>query len=174
MAYAVTLCLDDATNAVVTTLQQTLADGGIDDDRLRLGYRAHATLAIFPDDAPVAMIDAALCALAPTWPELPLVLAGIGIFPGARSVLFLAPTVTTALLAMHEALLGALPTVACEPHYRRGAWVPHVTLGSTESPAAALKVLLPHWHGPITGRFTRADLLRFRPVNILRGIPLIA
>jgi hypothetical protein len=59
-----------------------------------------------------------------------------------------------------------------DPHYMPGAWVPHITLGSAADPAAALAVLTPAWRGPIQGRFTHADLVRFRPVDILRRIPL--
>jgi 2'-5' RNA ligase len=173
-AYAVTLCLDDATNALVTTLLQGLADGGIDDDRLRLGYRAHVTLAVFPEDAPAASIDAVLCAIAPAWSALPVELVGFGVFPTARPVLFLAPVVTAELLGRHAALFDALPAMRCDPHYRPGAWVPHVTLGSTMSVAAALAALLPLWKGPIAGHFTQVELLRFRPVGILRSIPLTA
>jgi 2'-5' RNA ligase len=172
MAYAVTLCLDDATNEAVTRLLRGLAGTGIDDDRLRLGYRAHVTLAVFPDDAPAVSIGAALRALAPRWPASPVQLAGFGVFPAERSVLYLVPAVTAALLGMHTGLLHALPMLACDPHYRPGTWVPHVTLGSAASPAAALAVLAPLWQRPITGRFTHAELLRFRPVDILHSVAL--
>jgi hypothetical protein len=54
------------------------------------------------------------------------------------------------------------------PHYQPGAWVPHVTLtGAMTDPGRALTALLPHWR-PVTGLLVRADLLRFRPVQVLR------
>jgi hypothetical protein len=80
--------------------------------------------------------------------------------------------VTAQLLHRNAALLDALPDVACDPHYRPGAWVPHVTLGSAVSPANALAALAPLWTGPIAGQFTQVEFLRFRPVDILRSIPL--
>ena len=42
------------------------------------------------------------------------------------------------------------------------------------SPGAALAALAPLWTGPIDGVFTHAELLRFRPVDILRSIALAA
>lgn len=172
MPYAVTLGLDAATDHVVTRLIRALAEHGIDDDRLALGYGAHVTLAIFDDVAPVAAIDAVLRARAANWSCLPVRLAGFGVFPATRSVVFVTPVVSATLLAWQADLHTALAGLPGDPHYAPNAWVPHITLGSATDPAAALAVLGPAWRGPIQARFTHADLVRFRPVDILRRIPL--
>jgi 2'-5' RNA ligase len=173
MPYAVTLCLDVATDRVVTRLIRALAESGIDDDRLTLGYGAHVTLAIFDDSAPVAVIDAAMRACAADWSRLPVSLAGFGVFPAARSAVFVRPAASATLLGWQAHLHEALADLPGDPHYLPSDWVPHVTLGSAADPAAALAVLTPLWRGPIAARFTHADLVRFRPVDILRRIRLV-
>jgi 2'-5' RNA ligase len=172
MPYAVTLGLDAVTDDVVAGLIRALAEHGIDDERLTLGYGAHVTLAIFGDSAPVDTIDAALRAQAVNWSCLPVSLVGFDLFPAARSVVFVKPAVSALLRAWQADLHAALADLPCDPHYAPGAWVPHVTLGSAADPAAALAVLAPSWRGPIAARFTHADLVRFRPVDILCRIAL--
>lgn len=173
MPYAVALCLDVATDHVVSGLIRALAENGIDDDRLALGYRAHVTLAIFDDTAPVDVIDTALRTRAADWSCLKVSLTGFGMFPAARSVVFVQPAASATLRTWQAELHTALAALSGDPHYTPQAWVPHITLGSAADPAAALAVLTPLWCGPVAAQFTHADLVRFRPVDILRRIPLV-
>lgn len=167
MPLAVTLRLDPAGAAPLEAMWRKLAERDIDHDRHRLGYGPHVTLAIYPDETPVAPISAALEQLAPTWNALPVTLAGLGIFPGANSILWAVPVVTPELLDRQEALQSALPDLAVHPHYRPGAWVPHVTLsGPLSDVGRALAVLTPAWQ-PIAGQLSHLELLRFRPVELL-------
>ena len=46
MPFAATLRPDDATAAPVVAMWRALAEGGVDDDRLRLGYLPDVTLAV--------------------------------------------------------------------------------------------------------------------------------
>ena len=82
MPLAVTLRLDDAA-APVAAMWRALAEGGVDDDCLRLGYPPHVTLAVWPEDAPVEHVAAVVDRFGAEWGALPVALAGFGVFPGA-------------------------------------------------------------------------------------------
>jgi 2'-5' RNA ligase len=173
LPYAVTLRLDTDAAAPVEAMWRALAAHGVADDGLRLGYPPHVTLAVLPDDAPSDALDAAVAALAGRWHALPVTLAGFGVFPGPPACLWILPVPDAALLARHADTLAALPGLDCDRHYRAGAWVPHVTLAAAaSSPARALEVLTPLWRGPVPGLLDRLDLVRFRPVEVLRSHPL--
>jgi hypothetical protein len=72
----------------------------------------------------------------------------------------------------------ALADQPCDPHYRPGAWVPHVTLakgGGAGAPGwmgRALEVLAPLCPALRPGRAERLDLVHFRPVTVLQSHPL--
>ncbi len=94
MPLAVTLRLDDAATATVVAMWRALAEGGVDDDCLRLGYPPHVTLAVWPEEAPVGPLAAAVDLFGAAWGALPAVLAGFGVFPGAPAAVWAAPVVT--------------------------------------------------------------------------------
>ena len=52
MPYAVTLALDPAAAARVEATWRLLDVRGVSDGALKLGYKPHVTLGIFPDDVP--------------------------------------------------------------------------------------------------------------------------
>ena len=167
MPFAVTLCLDQASAEWVVAMWRTLADHAIDSDRMRLGYEPHVTLGIYADEAPVARLSEAVHRLGAVWRDLPVTLAGIGCFPGVASILWAAPIVMADLADRHGVLQAALPDVPVHTHYRRGSWVPHVTLtGGLADPGPALAVLAGCWQ-PISGTLQRVDLVKFRPVTRL-------
>ena len=171
MPLAITLRFDPDTAPSIAAMWRTLAAAGIDDDRDGLGYAAHITLGVYPDDAPAAALAGAVETLARQWDTMPVTLCGFGVFPGPSSILWAAPVVTAALLARQAAIVAAVanrvPGQAVHPHYRPGAWVPHVTLsGALRDPAPALAALLPLWR-PLSGVLDRLDLVRFRPVAVL-------
>lgn len=175
MPLAVTLRLDAEGAAPIEALWRGLAEAGVDDDCLRLGYPPHLTLGIWSEEAaPTAVLEAAMLRLAEEWPALPVAFSGLGVFPGTPALLYAAPVPNAALLACHTALAAALPGMDCYPHYRPGHWVPHATLGQTASAARAVEVLLPLWPGPMRGRLDRLELVRFRPVEVLRSLALRA
>ncbi|CAA9226745.1 MAG: hypothetical protein AVDCRST_MAG04-906 [uncultured Acetobacteraceae bacterium] len=171
MPLAMTLLLDDAAAVPIRAMWRALAEGGVDDDCLRLGYPPHLTLAVWPEEAPVGPLAAAVERFGAEWDAMPVALAGFGVFPGAPAVLWAAPVVTGALLARHAALVAAVPDTPCHPHYQPGRWMPHVTLGQTDAPGRGLEVLAPLWREARPGRLDRLELVRFRPVSVLRSLP---
>ncbi len=172
MPLAVALRLDGAAAAPIQAMWRALAENGVDDDCLRLGYPPHVTMAVWPDEAPVEPLAAAAERFAAEWDALPLALAGLGVFPGAPAVVWAAPVVTEALLARQAALVAAVPGVPCHEHFRPGHWVPHVTLGRTDAPGRALEALAPLWRGAVLGRLHGIDAVHFRPVVVLQSLPL--
>jgi len=172
MPYAVTLRLDAASAASIEAMWRALAEAGLDDGCLRIGYPPHVTLAVYPDDVPVPQLDATVMLLAKEWDILPIELTGLGIFPGPDPVLWVAPVPTAGLLACQAALVAALHGLRCDGHYRPGHWMPHVTLGRVGAAARALEILAPLWPGAMTGRLERLDLVRFRPVTVLCSLAL--
>jgi len=170
MPLAVTLRLDDGTAGSVTRICHALAEQTGDDNALRLGYAPHITLAVLPDNVAIATIETMVFELLDTWDALPLTLAGFGVFPMPPPVMWMIPVATQPLLARHGALHSALAPHAVDPHYRPGAWVPHLTLSrGTRSVARAIDVASSLWGGPIKGWADRVDLVQFDPVDVVRS-----
>ncbi|MEO3475081.1 2'-5' RNA ligase family protein [Roseomonas sp. CAU 1739] len=176
MPYAVTLRLDAAAAAPIEAMWRALAEAGLHEDSLALGYPPHVTLSIHPDGVDTTRLDAAVARFAEGWTWPALHFASFGVFAALVPVLYLAPVVTDALLLGHQALLGALDDLPCDAHYRPGCWVPHVTLakgGSASQPGwmgRALDCLVPLWSSLRAGRAERLDLVQFRPVAVLRSL----
>jgi 2'-5' RNA ligase len=169
MPFAITLRLDPVSAATIEGMWLALAGAGIDTDRRDLGYGPHITLGIYPEDIETGLLRTAVRQVAADRRTIPIALSGIGVFPGPTSILWAAPVVTTDLLAWHAAIHAALPDLTVHPHYRPGAWVPHVTLsGAVRDAGRALSALLASWR-PIDGMLDRAELVRFRPVEVLRS-----
>jgi 2'-5' RNA ligase len=173
MPLAITLRLDAVSAASIGDIWRDLAAEQIDADCHQLGYPAHITLAICPDEVSTDRLLPVIAKTVRQWRVLPVTIDGIGIFPGATSTVWAAPVVSVALLAMHANLAEAMSGLPVHPHYRADRWMPHVTLtGPIADPALALKVLLPRWR-PIAGTLVQLDVVRFRPVEVLSSQLLI-
>jgi 2'-5' RNA ligase len=168
MPFAITLRLDDAAADRVSDLWHILAAQGLSHDAIRLGYPAHLTLAICPDDVPGSLLEDAIEALGELQ-AMPLTLSSLGIFVGQPAVVFLAPIVTVDLLSLHGKLLDALGDLPIQSHYRRTNWVPHVTLAKDiQAPETAIAA----FHSvtmPITGILEKIEVIHFRPVRVLHS-----
>ena len=98
-----------------------------------LGYAPHITLTRFPDVDP----DHLKAALAVFDGETAFTLAfdGVRAFEGEETVLWLAPRPDRRLIDAHARLNAMIDTGLSDPHYRPGAWTPHLTV-ATAIPAA--------------------------------------
>jgi 2'-5' RNA ligase len=167
MPFAVTLRLDSATDTAIQALWNKLAAGKIDRERRDLGYGAHITLGIYPDQIPSERLCELVEFATASWNALPIVLSGFGVFPGVSSIVWIAPAPSSALIVLHGEMHAALEGNSQHPHYRPGAWTPHITLtGPLMDPASALGALTPLWQ-PLTGVLDRVELVHFRPVTTL-------
>lgn len=174
MPYAITLRLSASAAEPIERIWRALAEQTGNDSIVQLAYPPHLTLAVLPDDVPAKAIEDATFDAVDGWAALPIVLAGIGVFPASSSTIWAVPAVTEQLLAHHGRLLAALSAFPIHPHYQVGAWGPHVTLSQPDSATAsrALEIAASLWNGPIIGWLDRVELARFRPVQLLRSAPL--
>ncbi|WP_439594795.1 2'-5' RNA ligase family protein [Falsiroseomonas sp.] len=127
----------------------------------RLVYAPHITL-LRGEDAAEADLARAMAAAEAA--AVDLTFASFGLFPGPPTVLFLAPVVTPALLALHATLAAAVPAGVLHPHVQPGAWVLHATLAQD---GVDLDAALAGWTGPIAGRGLALELVRFPPPLVL-------
>jgi 2'-5' RNA ligase len=172
MPYAVTLRLNPDIVAGVEGLTRRIAERG--GDVAWRDYAPHITLAILSGISPPEALSNAVFGMAASWSNLPIVLAGIGIFPGDPPIIWAVPIVTERPIAMHRALHAVLDPAAAHPHYLPGAWVPHVTLARRhrcELPRVVDDLLLA-WREPIRGTADRVDLVAFPPAKVLRSVAL--
>ena len=176
MPYAITLRLDTVAAAPIVAMWRALAAAGLHEDSLALGYPPHVTLTIHPDGVDVGHLAEAVRRHAAGWDAFPLRFAGFGVFAAPVPVLYLAPVVTPALLLCQQALAEALSGLPCDPHYRPGSWVPHITLakggpaGESGWMGRALDCLAPLWPALCPGRAERFDIVHFRPVTVLQSL----
>jgi 2'-5' RNA ligase len=173
MPYAITLRLDAKAASCVVAMWEELAARGVSDDAIRLGYPPHLTLAVLPDGTDESRLLTTTRQIAARWQALLVSFASIGLFPGERATLFLAPVVTPELLGRHAALLSSLACEIVDSYYRAGHWVPHVTLASDLAyPIAAVAMPGP-LRLPIAAVLNTLEVLRFRPVQVLASYRLV-
>lgn len=172
MPFAVALTLDPTAAGPVETLWRRLAEAGLSERMLRLGYPPHVTLGLY-DQLEPAEAAKTLAAVVAVRPQLTVQFGALGVFPGRENVLWLAPQPDPRLLALHAELQVAMAAEA-QAYYRNGAWLPHCTLAPDLDGAklqAALGLLTVDW-APFGGSFASIDLLRVDPVEIIWRMPL--
>ena len=166
MPYAVTCCLAPASADRVRSLWEVLAREGLSDSAVRLGYEPHITLAILDDTADATALIDATSGVAADWTALPITCAALAVFTAAPATLWVAPTATAELLRRHTAITAALPAAPLHPHYRPGAWMPHITLAD-DLPQVSIGAALMAAAGqfqPFDSSLDRVEIVRFRPV----------
>jgi 2'-5' RNA ligase len=125
---SVCLLLDERADRAVRRLWRGLEDDGVATLATYTHGRhvPHLTLA----DLGPGALDQVLPALTGAWTDpLPVVLAALGAFTRTRCALV--PAVSAELVARHAAVVERLDDAGLRigPHYRPGAWLPHLTLG---------------------------------------------
>ncbi len=123
------LYFDPDTELRLKLLWQRLADEGISSAMVSSDLRPHLSLAGV-EGVDCAELRHELAAFAQQTPPLHISLAAVGIFPGEEGVVYIAPVVTSGLLALHQRFHARLEELGYRtiPHYRPGVWVPHCTV----------------------------------------------
>lgn len=171
MDYAITLTFDIATDTDVRGIWQAVADAGVGEYMLRLGYRPHLTLAVIDENAPLDAIEAAFDMLATSSP-IALQLGEIRRFEGTP-VVWLAVDGGPHLASLHRMLVGNLSAESVHPNYRAGVWVPHITLyHQGEGPERAEAIARAIWLAPRSASGHRLELVQFPPAAVLRSTAL--
>jgi len=165
MPVALTLRLDDAGIARVQPVLDALETLGIVSSVRRLGYPPHVTLAVWDDEPEPERVRGLLA----DWGELEAGCPALGMFAGPPVTMFIAVTPTSALLQRQAALVRAMPGHVVHPHYRPGAWMPHVTMADDVDPVAAgaaCSIALSSLR-PFVSKLARVDCVRFPPAQVL-------
>ncbi|HEV8634283.1 MAG TPA: 2'-5' RNA ligase family protein [Chloroflexota bacterium] len=138
------------------------------------GARPHVSIAVY-EQIEVPRLLAALGAFAAEPRPMEVAFGSWGAFAGAEPVVFLAPTPTRALLALHAAFHHRFAAFGpAAPYYRPGGWTPHCTLalgfpvGLLPDLAAACNRIV----RPLHGRVEAIGLVRYGPRREIAVFPL--
>ncbi len=175
MPFGVALFLDPESDHAVRALWRRLADEGVSRTMLDAGIGPHVTLVVSPDlDASRA--ESSLEQVAREAHAIETRLSSIGAFPGGDRFAFLAPVVTSELLALQDAARRAVEQAGGEPedYYAPGAWVPHVSVAGELTPEALGRAVAICAAAalPASTRLDRLSLVEFPPVTELWEWPL--
>ncbi len=175
MTLAIPLYFDPLTEAAIQAVWQELAKQKIAPFMASSGIRPHLTLAIYRDINRYSC-QALLSPLIERLNPLPVSFTYLGIFPSPAPVVFLAPTVTRDLLALHAEVNRLLDEAGDtpDPFYLPDHWVPHCTLAvefdaALISPAVeiARKMIL-----PLKGWASELCLVEFPPMQHVFRLPM--
>lgn len=177
MSVAIPLYFDLATEAAVVAIWKELAESGVAPYMYNSGIRPHITLSIYRD-LPRESCFPILSRLAAEQAPLPVTFSHLGIFTHPDPVVFLAPTITPALSALHQRVDGLLDSAGDlpAPYYLPGNWVPHCTLAVEMPPEniPAAVAIIQKYALPLTGTLTHVCMLEFPPLQHVFILPFLA
>src|ERR1700737_1005164 len=156
MAFAVTLLFDPATSDAISARWKRLADAGLSNSMLDLGYRPHVTLAVYDELA----VDAAVAALDRVFDDvgqMAVTLTGLSTFGPGSGVCYVALAPSPDMMELHATIVGAIGEI-CHPYDQIEHWIPHCTLatGMTDAEMGRAENLLGGEWRPLTGMFETA------------------
>lgn len=177
MPHAVMLFFDAQTEAAIQAIWKKLDETDAAPYLYRSANRPHFKLAIY-EDLDVATSRDRLRSIAETTPNMPVHFKSLGIFPNARPTVFVAPSVTPALLNLQARTCCDMNELGKTPPYNfflPEHWVPHCLLGFDMEPAKLANVLdcAMHLPLPFEGRIEEIGLVEFHPVRHLFAFSLI-
>lgn len=156
---------------LVSVLRETQIGGTILIEDVKA--RFHITLAVC-DHVHEPTMCQVLSELAGKTPALPVILSSLGLFPGAETVMFLAPVVDQELLDVHRSVAERLTEFTQSPWklYQPGRWVPHCTLAMKlprDGVQKALEYLMQSTF-PITGELVELGVSEFEAGVVKRYV----
>lgn len=176
MGFAVELYFDPDSDLAVRRIWSAIADGFGLSTMLTNGGRPHVSLAVYSDDFDHRSFTRELSAFSKSLAPFRFDLGSVGTFPTNEGVVFLAPVVTSELLAVHERFHTTFATYRgwSSTHYLPGNWVPHCTVATDLTDSEIGQVVNHCWEHfrPTQGRFQEIGLVEFRPVRELTTFKL--
>jgi 2'-5' RNA ligase len=169
LAYAIEMYFDEATEATVRGMWQSIAATGLPSAMLVGGYRPHVTLAVYDTLQDDGWFASTLEVLAGVAPPVSLTLDSYGVFPTSEGVLFLGVTVTEALLELHNTFHSWFTDYrdGLRGYYAPNRWTPHCTLGlglTFEQMGAAMRACAAQTI-PLVTPVTAFGLVEVSPTN---------
>jgi hypothetical protein len=169
MTFAIQLFVDPDSDRVVRSLWEEVARTGLSKMR-DSGNRPHVSLAIYRE-LDVSVCVSVLKVFAATHAPFTLFFESLGIFHAEKTVVFLAPIVSSALLDLHMEVhellqgTGAFPA----PYYLPGHWTPHCAL-ATRIPSHLLSQVVNIGLGisfPLSFSIDEIGVIEYPPVKHL-------
>jgi 2'-5' RNA ligase len=172
--FAIHLFFDATTEAAIRTVWSRLAETGTAPYMHLSGNRPHLSVAIY-EHLDVAASGEKLSSLPHIRAPLSLTFSCLGLFPTEKAVVFLAPTVTVALLDLQKQLHQLLAEDATAPlaYYLPNQWTPHCTLALDIPHMLIPQLLHMGMELPLSlsGHIAEIGIIEFRPVKHLFSLP---
>ena len=178
LPYSIGLYFDPETDHTVQEIWRHLAEDGLADYYPVSGNRPHITLVLF-EDTDVGRAESVLREVVAEQPAFPLSFQQVGVFPGAKPVVFWAPVITQTLLALQKRLYDRLADFSQPPEfdfYQPDHWIPHcglaMEIGTRASVPDIVRACL-SLPNPHVAEALEIGLISFRPVKEIITLPLI-
>ena len=154
---------------------QDLYDANVDTFLLSSGSKPHITLAIF-NDIPPEVLEKSVKNLAEKIHKFELTLSILGVFPGEKNTIFLAPSFHQFLYSIHQAFHSLTRTITNQgwENYLPYNWIPHCTLGvdvPREKVGVAMEICS-HLNLPVTVDVEKIGVVEFSPTKNYQFIEL--
>lgn len=177
MAYAVSVFFDEETDAAVRVLWRSIEAAGLSSFLAQGPFHPHLTLSVVPA-LDLRSFRESLTKIAAEQTSFPVALASIGIFPGNEGVVFLAATMTTALLHLHQQVNDLLKQHELYPaiYYLPDHWNPHCSVARTlsiEQVPATVALCQKNIPDTLKGHITHIGIVETPSEVELCRIPLI-
>ncbi|MEM7133150.1 MAG: 2'-5' RNA ligase family protein [Chloroflexota bacterium] len=122
--------------------------------------RPHLTIAVFEVDSDSDLLVERTLSFGKACSRAEISFQSVGMFPTNEGVLFLAPTVTAELLALHARFYEYLADFSehAAAYYKVNHWVPHSTMAVSLAPEAlsdAMKIVLQNSSFPMMGHIAQ-------------------
>ncbi|MFA6292017.1 MAG: 2'-5' RNA ligase family protein [Victivallales bacterium] len=167
MEYAVTLLIDESD---ALRLRSAFISAGCPSAYTE--NPPHISLATFEKVSKARLIKAVETFAAKT-PPLTVSFLSLGIFPGVKNVVFLAPVVTKSLLETHESFHAILQSekIRSATFYLPGKWVPHCTITKEDDIETSVKTMARIHSQPIFTQFrlSRVQIFKLNPAVTSMG-----
>ncbi|MBA1336299.1 MAG: hypothetical protein HPY66_2734 [Firmicutes bacterium] len=175
MPYAVELLFDKETEEYIYGIWDILHRTGLNRYMIESGGKPHITLAIY-DTVNYPRFEERVEHFFGGVEGFPLNFSSVGMFPGGRGTVFLAPTVTSGLLDVHGRFHHAFKDhddLAWE-YYKPGLWVPHCTVSTDTDYETAIEVLnlINETFRGMTAQVNAVVIVKFRPIKHMLYVKL--
>jgi 2'-5' RNA ligase len=169
MTFAIQLFLDPVSDTAVRSVWEELANTGLSHMR-DSGNRPHISLALYRE-LDVSVCASLLTSFAQMHAPFSITFESLGIFHAEKTVVFLAPIISSHLLDVHREVhellqgTGAYPTL----YYLPGHWTPHCAL-ATRVPPHLLSQVIDIGLGvsfPLTFSIEEIGVIEYPPVKHL-------
>jgi 2'-5' RNA ligase superfamily len=142
MPFAVQLFFDSKSEAIIRNAQEELAKAGVSLSTHDADVRPSLSLALY-EELDIAACVGKLKVFAEMFSPFALTFSSLGIFPGGKAVVYLAPTVNQKLLDIQAYVHQLLKDngTSSSTMYVPGYWIPHCTLALDIDPKLTARAI---------------------------------